>query len=491
MNRKVLSIINIGYIAGLAIVLIPLLVLAHYSVPSADDWSYGYRIKEAIDNGGGIFEVIANAFEVMYDNYFSWEGRFACVLMAALHPGMIFGGWKYYFVTTYIIVAAIVCAELYFVNYFIGSAKIKQNKWYVLPIIAPVLIIQFLYLPYPEEALYWYTGGINYSFSYAISLVFIVLYCKMAKNTYGKVGKIIRITIVALTAMWIGGNNFGTSLSTFLILFFLMIYYVMTDKKAFLRSFWINIVNGIGLALAVFAPANDARMAAGFGGEFMYSPIEAIWQSLYRSAQNIYSWTTFVVVLGVMLTIPFVYKVVKEIDFDFRLPIVFTILTFGVYASQAVATMYTNGTTGPSRMANVLYLSYFIWLMANLYYWIGYIVKKQLVKKQLGTKGLLVYMTVVVGLLIVVMYTRDLQQLTSYKAYRNLRQGYAQQYLTEWKERFEVLENSDEEVVECRRLTVQPEMLFYLDLYDEEEIEHWINGACAAYFGKKDIRLVE
>lgn len=95
--------------------------------------------------------------------------------------------------------------------------------------------------------------------------------------------------------------------------------------------------------MAVFALANDARMSAGFGGEFRYNPIEAIWQSLYRSVQNIYSWTTLVVVLGVILTIPFVYKVVKEINFDFRLPVVFTIVTFGVYASQAVATMYTNG----------------------------------------------------------------------------------------------------------------------------------------------------
>lgn len=41
----------------------------------------------------------------------------------------------------------------------------------------------------------------------------------MAKNTYGKIGKTIRIIIVALMALWIGGNNFGTSLSTFLIFF--------------------------------------------------------------------------------------------------------------------------------------------------------------------------------------------------------------------------------------------------------------------------------
>lgn len=491
MNKKILGVVNVGYVVALAIVLIPLLVLGHYSVPIADDWSYGSKIKVVINNGGNIFEVIGNAFKVMYDNYFSWEGRFSCVLMAALHPGMILGGWQYYYVTTYIIVGEIVWAELYFVNYFIGGSKIKQNKWYVLPIAAPIIMMQFLYLIYPEEALYWYTGGINYSFSFAISLVFIVLYCKMAKNVYGKVKKVFMAVIVGLMVLWVGGNNFATSVSTFLILFFVMVYYIVTDKRAFLRSFWINIINGIGVALAVFAPANNVRMTVSFDGEIMYNSIEAVFQSLYRSALNVYSWTTIVVVLAVMLTIPFVCKVVKGIDFDFKFPAVFTILSFGAYASQAVATMYIGGTTGPARMANVLYLSYYILLISNVYYWVGYIVKKQLVKTQLGTKGLLAYMTVLAAVLVMIVYTQDLKQLTSYKAYRNLRQGFAQQYLLEWEERFELLENSDESIVECRALTVQPEMLFYLDIYGEDDIKHWVNGACANYFGKIDIHLVE
>ena len=70
MNKKLLGIINVGYIVALAIVLIPLVVLAHYSVPIADDWMYGASIKRTIESGGNFFDIIFDAFKLMCNKYF-------------------------------------------------------------------------------------------------------------------------------------------------------------------------------------------------------------------------------------------------------------------------------------------------------------------------------------------------------------------------------------------------------------------------------------
>lgn len=483
-------IVNIVYLVALIVVMLPLLILAHYSVPVADDWVYGGYAKEILQNGGNIFDVIINAFRLTYNNWFSWEGRFSGVLMAALQPSALFGN-DYYFLTTYIILGGLVFGECYFAFHFLQGKEKKANKWLIFPIIAPVLIMQILYIPYAEETLYWYTGGINYMFSFAMSLVFVALYCKVAKKAYGKVKRVFVYVFAGIFALWIGGNNFGTSLSIFLLIFFIMIYFFVTDKKAFLRSFWLNIVTLVGLIMAVAAPANRIRMEANFGGGMAYGPLEAVWQSLYRSLQNVVSWTTLPVIILMLLILPFVWRVVKNMDFSFKVPGVFTVLTFGVYASQSTATLYTGGTTGTLRAANVLFVSYFVWLIANMCYWIGWIAKKEWIKRKISGKWLLGYLAIVGALLVSVIYAKDLERLTGFMAYRNLRQGLAQQYKAEWEERFMILEDESIQNPEFKPLSVQPQMLFLVDFYGEDDERNWVNSACATYYGKESIRLIE
>ena len=483
-------IVNGVYLIALIVVMLPLLTLAHYSVPVADDWVYGGYAKEILENGGNIVDVVINAFQLAYDNWFSWEGRFSCVVMAALQPSALLGN-DFYFLTTYVMLGGLVFGECYFAFYFLQGKEKKANKWLIFPIVAPMLIMQILYIPYAEESLYWYTGGINYMFSFTMSLVFIALYCKVAKNAYGKVKRVFVYGFTGLFALWIGGNNFSTSLSVFLLIFFIMIYFFVTDKKAFCKSFWLNVVTLVGLILAVLAPANSVRMEANFDEEMVYGPVEAVWQSLYRSLQNIVSWTTFPVIIFILLLLPFVWRVVKNMDFSFKLPGIFTILTFGVYASQSTATLYTGGTTGPLRAANVLFVSYFVWLIANICYWVGWIVKKEWIKRTNSGKLLLGYLAIVGVLLVSVIYVKDLERLTGFIAYRNVRQGWAQQYKAEWEERFVVLEDETILNPEFKALSVQPQMLFLVDFYGEDDERNWVNAVCAGYYGKESIRLIE
>lgn len=65
-------------------------------------------------------------------------------------------------------------------------------------------------------------------------------------------------------------------------------------------------------------------------------------------------------------------------SYEFHFPGLFTALTFGVYASQATATIYVDGTMGGGRQGAILWYFYVLWMVANVLYWCGWIAKRVL-----------------------------------------------------------------------------------------------------------------
>jgi hypothetical protein len=182
-------------------------------------------------------------------------------------------------------------------------------------------------------------------------------------------------------------------------------------------------------------------------------------------------------------------------NFGFRLPGLFTLFTFGLYASQITATLYIDGTTGGGRMAAILYYSYYIWLIGNTCYWIGWIAKRRSRLRDALERihfklenHILMYCTAIGLLTAGVICISGLKETTSYKAYRNWRQGWAAQYAAEWEERLNVLHDDGIREVTFLPLSVHPEMLMYTDLQKEDGYL-WVNDACALYYGKDFVRI--
>ena len=198
----------------------------------------------------------------------------------------------------------------------------------------------------------------------------------------------------------------------------------------------------------------------------------------------------------ILFILPFVWKAVKSIDYTFRFPGVFTLITFGLYASQSTATMYVDGTTGGGRMAAILFYSYHLWIVGNICYWIGWLSHKQ---NQFRTyfekvcdkceKYILPYCGIIGIILVGIIYKTDLREITSYQAYRGWRQGWAQQYAAEWEERLIILHDDSIREVEFEPLSVPGELLIiYTDLQDENGYI-WVNSACAAYYDKEYVHV--
>lgn len=477
---------------ALLAVIFPLLFIAKYNYPSADDWSHGANGYKILQKGGGFFELLKVTIGTVCKSYTAWDGRFAEVLFAALQPGI--WGEQYYCLVTWIMLGAIIFAECLLCRTALeqGTGKKCVGLW--IPIILPSVIIQLLYCPFPEESFYWHTGSAGYTFMFALSLVLLVLFWKMAIREYLSGKRVLMILCAGLLSALVGGGNFATSLSTFLMLCILSVYFMLYNRAALKKTWFVPLLTGVSLLLCIVAPGNTSRIEANFDGA-TGSAAEAIYMSLARSATNIYSWTNIKVILMLLFAFPFIWRAVKSTECRFKLPALVTLLTFGVYASQCTPTMYVDGTTGGGRMAAILFYTYHVWLLMNTIYWLGWLSRREnrvknfldCIEAKCG-KYLLSYCALVGMLLVGLIYTTDLKELTSYRAYRSWRQGWAQQYAIEWEERLEVLHDDSVKDVVFEPLSVYPEMILYTDLQDENGYI-WVNAACAEYYDKASVTV--
>ncbi len=502
--------VNICCCIALILVLLPLLMVAKYNLPSADDWSYGAEAYQAVQAGAGIGDVLRISVRTVVKNYKNWEGRFMNAFLATLQPGI--WGESCYGVVAWIMLGGLVFGELFLIRLLFRGKK-GQNRFLWFPMIAPSLTLQILYTPCVVESFYWYTGAVNYTFVYGLSMILIGLFIKLGFGDWTGWRFGIAAAVAGVLAIIVGGDNYSTSLSSLLFVTTCYLGLLVPGKRNELdgetvsifqmlrrvlgRTWYVMVLMGGSLLVSVLAPGNRMRLESNFGGATTGNAVEAVFMSLVRSATNIYSWTNIKIILMLLLIAPFVWRAVSDMDYDFRLPGIFTLISFGVYASQIAPTMYVDGTTGGGRMAAILYYSYHMWLVGNLIYWLGWLCRRRHVfaEKLSGAvalsagRFLLPYCLVLGMILAGVAYRFDLKELSSYKAYRDWRQGWAQQYAAEWAERLEALHDESLTQVEFVPLSVCPETILYTDLQDEYGYI-WVNKACARYYGKKSVRIV-
>lgn len=206
MDRKNvrLILVNVMFVIALIIVVFPLLLIARYNYPSADDWSFGTLGYHALKNGEGFFGVIRAALITVKEYRMSWEGRFTIPFLGALQPGI--WGERYYGVVAWIMIGIVIVSELYLCNSLLKKYAKDEARWLCIPIIVPSLILQLLYNPAPEESFYWYNGAACYTFVYGLSLILLALVIKLsAEECKKKPVYFCRAAVTCILAVLVGG----------------------------------------------------------------------------------------------------------------------------------------------------------------------------------------------------------------------------------------------------------------------------------------------
>lgn len=367
------------------------------------------------------------------------------------------------------------------------------SKKLVLPVVIPSLALQIMCVPYPVESFYWYVGGINYTFAFSLSLVLLYLFFRLKDGNMKKGKTIFFMIIGGLLAFVIGGNNYSASLSSACVFVSISLFLLIRDRNAFVRTMPVTVLVVMGLTLSLIAPGNQIRLNDEFGGTTT-GPVYAVLMSLWRSFTNIYSWTSIKILIMMVLIAPFLLKALKTAKYTFRYPVLFTLFTFGIYASQIAATMYVDGSTGGRRMADILYYGYHVWLLLNEGYWAGWIQRRRwaaenpvLIRMKNWLAPRLVLWFCIAGIILAgVVGVMELKTLSTYRACVWLVKGYARDYAQAWEERLEVLKDDSVKEVYFDPLPGYEELIFYTDL---QYGENWVNKACAEYYNKEYVGL--
>jgi len=489
-SEKKLKAINIICILACIAVVTPLLIIGHYDYPSADDWAFGVSTYHCIQEGGSPWDILRASIDtVMLWREQEGEPRYMNAFLGTIQPGI--WGVHFYRITPWIMIGSLFLSEILLCRFLLGGAI---NKGYILPVILPSLAIQIFCAPFPTETFYWWTGAVNYTFIFSLSVILLMVFLMLKKGNMSRTKTVLLIFLGVILGIAVGGDSYAASLSAVCFLAALSGKMLFQDKRAFLRTFPITATTTAGLLFCLIAPGNAIRLEQDFRGA-RTGAVQAILLSLWKTMTNIYSWTGLKMAVMLLLTAPFLWRALKRTEYRFRYPAVFTLFTFGIYASQIVATMYVNGSTGGGRMGDVLYYAYHVWLLLNAAYWIGWLQRrdkflqlKAVAALHRWLSGHIMTWFMSAGIVLtLVLGVMEVRTAATVRACAWLRNGYAQEYARAWEERLKILEDDT-----IREAYFDPlpglngEMVFYADF---QPGENWLNDACADYYRKDAVGL--
>ena len=106
--------------------IIPMLLIAQYNVPSADDFSIGVTCRDAWQATHSIWQVLWQAVLMAWNDYFHWMGYFSSIFMMSVHPGVY--GESCYAATTWIMLGAVTVGTMYFLHALLVKV-LGMNRW--------------------------------------------------------------------------------------------------------------------------------------------------------------------------------------------------------------------------------------------------------------------------------------------------------------------------------------------------------------------------
>ncbi len=484
------QIFYVGIIVLFLLSILPLFQISQYVHPSADDYTYALEVHREWEAHHSIFGMLAQAVRTSYQYMQNWQGLYTSAFLLALQPGVV--GEKAYMLTPLILIGSLIFAVFYF--FYAIVRKCVKGSWletFAMTSLVSYFMIQ--YVPYASESFYWYNGGMNYLFFFAMLLIIAGLLVSLCCETKTWKKRVSTFFLCFLSFSLAGGNHVTIFIGLLLMLFLLVVLFYFGKKrirKEAAASFAFML---IGFLLNITSPGTRKRQM-----RFTDRPsaVDAIFRSLETGFTNITGWVLSVqFALFMICAIPLVILLAKQIHrktgFRFIHPVVAVLFSFGITSAMFCPPIYAMNTPGAGRLYNIVFCMMVILLFVNEWNLAGWmIVHYGNTSASAVTEGKpkLSVVNILFLALLVIVYGKSAYSGTNAATAAALMQSKeAQEYSNELYIRLDTLVNADKEDVVLEPLRVKPGLIFFDDI--EEDAKNWKNKAVAEYYGQKSVRL--
>lgn len=487
LARLVAVILLVVFIVSL----IPMLAIARYNYPSADDFVYGKTTHAIWQQTGSLLQTVQAAVKEVTRTYVEWQGSYTAIFLMALQPGV----FNAYWLSTFILLGMYILGTC-LLGRAVFCKLLKADKWEAVILTVLLMLFSIQLLPQTAEAFYWYNGAVYYTFVYGLGLVYVALHVSgCAKGSIGT-GKLAGMILLAAL---IGGGNFCLLLPLLAFTLLLTAYSFYKKNKTAIPFAITWAVLFIGFLVNFLAPGNKLRQAEVTTGQ---SAIKSVLMSLGFELQDFVRWIDFTVILGFIIAIPVMIKIINRMKFSFPYPIVVSFISYCIYAMQYTAQYYATGNIWTGRLYAQLYYTFYWMVGLNVFYWLGWLISK--VKMTMGQEAFATWsknvfrylrgytlpiLALCGALTISSFYVLNRKTSPGYSAFQDLKNGNAQQYAAEMQARMKLYEDPTILEVEVEPLTVKPYVLFFNDF--SQSADDWRAEAVRAYYNKLSVTMTE
>jgi len=465
-----------------AVSLLPILYASFYAHPISDDFNYSKAVHDAVAAGGGFWEVISASFSTVARYYKNWQGTFFSIFVFSLQPAAFSD--DLYFLTTFIMVFSLSFSTFFLLDTIIVKA-LKAKRSYSILISALILFSSLQFMPDIPEGLYWFNGSSYYTFSYCVALLFFTVVIRLYFTEKKKLRPLLFLGALLL-AVFVGGTNYSTALSSLCIFALALVRLTIKRDKKLYQYYIVALVLLISFLINVAAPGNAVRAASTSGK----GPLAAIALSVDGSWRMMRDWTRLPQIVIFAAISPVLYQISKKSHWKFDYPFAVCLLAFLCFATQLTPPIYAMGWSGAGRARDMYYYAYHLGIIFVIYYLCGYIRTRRLIVFDSAfvskTRTTLIYAAVLLLLFLDACASIGFGKMTSVKIADAVSSGTTWQYEVEYLEIIESVKNGDRVVSD---ITTLPKDIFMPFDFGEASYT-WTNQAVANYYDVESFEAI-
>lgn len=468
--------------------MLPIIYISFYNHPSADDFSYSFRVRQAVVDGGNFFEVIRQAFISSIETMKTWQGLYSSAFVLSLQPAVF--GEQFYWFTTIILILSIFCSVLFLTR--VIWRKVLENaecSWLPVSIIITFFIINCM--PYPVEGLYWYNGAMNYVFFWCVMLVETGLaICYVSDHNSSFITGMIGLTVLSFI---LSGGNHVTAFAGILIICTLCIYAIVKQKR---KGLLFPVMSGMtGFVINLTSEGTRVRSDM---LDYHGNPTKTMVASVVKYIMTLNEWVNFTFILLLILLTSYIIRGItngkKEKEYKISTLLILSFLLTVLVLAMLCVPYQALGSFGAGRVRNIIGMTFIICVVIIYGYLLGIVATKTELwetrekvfirvgnSKEKNRIGICGSVLTVVCMCVILMFGGTGNNYgTSLEAILELNE--AKEYGRQTQERIDIIKQDTSGIVEVQAYTVYPKILYFDDI--ETDGGNWKNYNMALYYNK-------